>query len=112
MQDAIYQGPGAVELHLEGHPPDVRLEQLFRRLVIIHELVTGDRPRVGQHTSFYRFANALLSCLTRSNDISERGDRALERAIMWRKPLRRQHKTKKSSALPRTGKLSQSPPAS
>ena len=107
-----YEGLSADELHQPGRPSDVRVEQLFRKLVIIYELATGECPPSGQHTPFYRFANSLVGHLTNSDDVSERGDRALERALIWSKSLYLRNKSKKGFALPRTGRLSRTPPAS
>ena len=62
----------------------MRIEQLIDWLAIIYELATDRRPTLGVSSPFAAFVGLLLSILS-DRDLSERGHRAVRRAVQWRK---------------------------
>lgn len=88
-RDARFRGNGAGELHRFGRPTDSRLESLAVQLTAAYELATGRKAGRGTRAPFDRFFALLLTLLFDTDDESERGDRALRRAIRWHKTIGR-----------------------
>jgi hypothetical protein len=86
-RDACFRGNGAGELHRRGRPSDSRLEALAAQLAVAYELASGRKAGRGTRAPFDRLFGLLLTMLFDADE-SDRGDRALRRAIRWHKSYR------------------------
>jgi hypothetical protein len=86
-RDARFRGNGAGELNRFGRPTESRLELLAIQLAVAYEQATG--RLAGRGAPFDHFFALLLTVLFNTDTESERGGRALRRAIRWHKTIGR-----------------------
>ena len=86
-RDARFRGNGAGELNRFGRPADSRLELLAIQLAVAYEQATG--RLAGRGAPFDHFFALLLTVLFNTTNESERGGRALRRAIRWHRAIGR-----------------------